>query len=197
MAGLRRRRLGRRLMLHDRCGRPGTATFESTAAQPRVRSTLADTHLSVSPLIREASEDDADSLVDLLGQLGYPSGADEIRERLRAITRFASAHAWVADEAGLVGLITCHMLPSVHASEPVALMTTLVVESTRRGQGVGRALLEVAEAWARENGAVRISLTSGSQRDDAHAFYERVGYERSGVRFTKALAGASRVASPP
>lgn len=102
------------------------------------------------------------------------------------------AQAWVAEEAAPVGLITCHMLQSIHATAPVALMTTLVVDTKCRGRGIGRALLEVAEAWALANGAGRISLTSGTQRDDAHVFYARVGYERTGVRFTKKLRGPSR-----
>jgi GNAT superfamily N-acetyltransferase len=152
--------------------------------------------VTATPRIRQATESDAPALVALLDQLGYPSTAEEIALRLRAIERFPLARAWVAEEAGLVGLVTGHMLPSIHATAPVAWVTTLVVDSTHRKHGIGRALLAVAEAWFRGNGAVRVSLTSGAQRDDAHTFYSRAGYERSGVRFTKSLGDAATGRDP-
>jgi histone acetyltransferase (RNA polymerase elongator complex component) len=34
---------------------------------------------------------------------------------------------------------------------------------------------------------VRISVTSGIQRADAHEFYRRIGYAQTGLRFGKAL----------
>jgi N-acetylglutamate synthase-like GNAT family acetyltransferase len=94
--------------------------------------------MTASPRIREASEKDATALVGRLEQLGYPSTASEIAFRLRAMTQFPMALAWVAKDPGIVGLATGHMLPSVHASAPVALLTTLVVDAEHRGRGVGR-----------------------------------------------------------
>jgi GNAT superfamily N-acetyltransferase len=141
--------------------------------------------------IREATELDSISLTELLDQLGYPSSADEIRLRLRELAASPQAQAWVAADAGVVaGLATCHMFPSVHASAPVAWLTTLVVNESHRGQGMGRELVATAEAWASARGAVRLSLTSGTQRVAAHAFYARIGYEQSGVRLTKTLGPA-------
>ena len=151
--------------------------------------------MTVPSHIREATESDAEGLVPLLEQLGYPSTAEEIRARLRAIAQFPRARAWVAEDEEPVGLVTGHMIPSIHASEPVALVTTLVVDAKHRGHGIGRALLHVVETWAQASGAVRVSLTSGTQRDDAHAFYARAGYDRSGVRLTKTLSTLRRGAS--
>jgi GNAT superfamily N-acetyltransferase len=48
-------------------------------------------------------------------------------------------------------------------------------------------LIEAAAAWARERGAVRISLTSALHRREAHAFYLRRGFEHTGVRLAKPL----------
>jgi GNAT superfamily N-acetyltransferase len=142
--------------------------------------------------IREVRASDASGLTGLLDQLGYPSPADEIGRRLLALAQFPLAKAWLAEDAAVVGLVTCHMFPSIHATAPVAWITTLVVDVGHRGRGIGRSLLEAAESWARTQGAVRISLTAGSQRDGAHAFYSRVGFAQSGVRFTKDLAGPDR-----
>ena len=138
--------------------------------------------------IRRAQPDDASAIADLLGQLGYPATAADVVTRLRALEGFGHAVTFVADREGAVaGVATAHAFPSLHATKIVAWLTTLVVGDTHRASGVGRSLAEAVERWAREQGAERLSLTSGNQRHDAHAFYEHIGYERTGQRLTKQL----------
>ena len=48
-----------------------------------------------------------------------------------------------------------------------------------RSAGIGAALVEAAEAWARERGATAIIVRSRSTRERAHRFYERIGYVES------------------
>ena len=69
-------------------------------------------------------------------------------------------------------------------------ITALAVAEHARRTGVGKALLYGAEARARQNGAVRIELTSAGQRTDAHAFYRSCGYEEGALRFMKRLGDA-------
>jgi GNAT superfamily N-acetyltransferase len=49
----------------------------------------------------------------------------------------------------------------------------LAVSPDHRSQGVGKALLDAAKAWARDRGATHLELDSGEARADAHRFYER------------------------
>ena len=56
-------------------------------------------------------------------------------------------------------------------------MQALVVEETARGSGVGRKLMEFAELWALDRGSSSIALSSHISRFDAHAFYQRLGYQ--------------------
>jgi GNAT superfamily N-acetyltransferase len=65
---------------------------------------------------------------------------------------------------------------------------TVHVRADVRNRGVGTALLEAAEALARERGCYRIQLTSNITRPDAHRFYERQGYTPSHQGFKKYLA---------
>jgi len=85
------------------------------------------------------------------------------------------------------GVATGHVLHAVHSTPPVAQLTALVVLESARGRGVGQRLVATIETWARDRGAKKLSLTSGLQRVEAHAFYEKLGFERSGVRLTKKL----------
>lgn len=53
----------------------------------------------------------------------------------------------------------------------------LAVDNDYKRIGIGSALLEQAEIWAKENGAVGIRLCSGVEREKAHQFYQSQGYE--------------------
>ena len=144
-------------------------------------------------LIRTAAASDAPSLSVLLGELGYPADSAAIPARLAALERSDVAAALVAELDGdVIGVATVHVVPAIHSSRPAALLTALVVAETARGDGAGRALVGAAEEWARSRGAERIAVTSGAQRTDAHEFYERIGYARTGVRFGKPLQARDR-----
>jgi len=62
-----------------------------------------------------------------------------------------------------------------------------VVDESHRGEGIGRALVEAMEAEARARRCVLLFLTTAAGREDAHAFYGRVGLDETGKRFTKLL----------
>lgn len=141
--------------------------------------------------IRAAAAGDAPRLGVLLDQLGYPAAPAEVIARLSRVERCGYAVALVTDiDGAVIGLATGHVLPSIHATSLAAWLTTLVVDQQVTGKGVGKALTGAIEAWARSHGAVRLSVTSGLHRDGAHAFYEHVGYARTGVRLSKVLAPA-------
>jgi len=137
-----------------------------------------------SLLIRPAVASDAAAISVLLGQLGYPTSPEGIPMRLAALT--VPSVALVAErEAAVIGVVTAHAISAMHSPLPVAWLTMLVVAEAVRGGGVGRELVAHAERWARSVGAARISVTSGMLRNDAHDFYQRIGYAKTGVRFGK------------
>ena len=57
-----------------------------------------------------------------------------------------------------------------------AAIEDLVVDSSARGQGIGRRLLERALDAARSKGAVKVQLTSRPSRVAANALYRRAGF---------------------
>jgi GNAT superfamily N-acetyltransferase len=145
--------------------------------------------MSEPSTVRAASASDANALSILLAQLGYPAMPEEIPRRLAALERHPGVRVFIAELNGhAVGVATVHVFPSIHYASPTAWLTTLVVAEDARGQGIGRQLVVIAENWAKSQGATRISLTSGLQRNAAHSFYETLGYTQSGLRFTKQVA---------
>jgi GNAT superfamily N-acetyltransferase len=146
------------------------------------------------PTIRVASPHDASALASLLGELGYPSDAEAVRARMTRLldVRGDSAADLVAvaiDEqrGGVVGLLAVHRFAALHDDASVALITALVVAERARGLGIGRQLVDRAIDTARRWGCTRLLVTTHVRRADAHAFYERIGFELTGRRYVKTL----------
>ena len=64
-----------------------------------------------------------------------------------------------------------------------AWVEDLAVDPERRSEGIGKALLDAAKAWAKERGATHLELDSAEPRADAHRFYEREGAEYRSICF--------------
>jgi len=141
-----------------------------------------------SVLIRTATLDDAPALAALSAHHGYPATAGAMRERLGRIAARDDYETFVAERDGrAVGYAgVMHGLSYVY-DRPYARLLALVVEPEERGMGTGAALVAAAERWAREHGAGQLHLTTALHRDGAHRFYERLGYERTGVRYVRKL----------
>jgi GNAT superfamily N-acetyltransferase len=94
----------------------------------------------------------------------------------------------VADYQGtLLGVLTVHVTPVLHRPTPVGRLTALVVTEQARRQGIGRSLVEAAEQAVLDRGCELIEVTTNRKRTDAHAFYERLGYEITSFRMKKLL----------
>lgn len=55
------------------------------------------------------------------------------------------------------------------------IMGIAVLKAYKR-RGIGRALLEEVEVWARKTGCAGVRLVSGAAKTGAHAFYRQCGY---------------------
>ncbi len=63
----------------------------------------------------------------------------------------------------------------------------LAVAGGARRRGVGRALMQAGEAWARERGFAVLSLDVSSTNERALEFYRRLAYGAESLCFIKAL----------
>jgi ribosomal protein S18 acetylase RimI-like enzyme len=68
-----------------------------------------------------------------------------------------------------------------------AHVADLAVTEGARMKGVGRALMQAGEAWARERGMPVLSLDVWSTNERALAFYRRLGYRAESLCLIKAL----------
>ena len=138
------------------------------------------------PRIRPARPADAEVLAALIHALGYEVTAAEVRTRLAALRR-RGEDALVVSEGRILGLLTTSTMPVLHRPRPVGRISMLVVDEAARGRGLGALLVAAAEERLKARGCGLVEVTSNSKRLRAHAFYERLGYERTSQRFAKTL----------
>ena len=142
--------------------------------------------------IRPAEPSDAASLVELAAAIGREPGewlltteawrsvSDE-RRYLRAVQRHADAAVFVAlDGERIVARLSVARDPHP-ASSHVADLGLMVAASHRR-QGIGRALLEAAVAWARRSAVRKLELHVFPWNEPAIRLYEGFGFQREGLR---------------
>jgi GNAT superfamily N-acetyltransferase len=86
---------------------------------------------------------------------------------------------------GMIGTVAS---PSYEHNDPGGRILALITTATMRRHGIGRALIETAEKDFAERGIWRIALNTRLTREDAHNFYESLGYTRNGWRFVKQLS---------
>ena len=142
--------------------------------------------------IREAKLADAAEVVRLLAQLGHEQPAGEPAARLAAFLNrgervLVAGRTPLVAGAPLLGAVTLHIMPVMHRAGPIGRLSAVVVDEPARGAGVGRALVLASEAFLLVRGCAMIEITSNIKRTGAHAFYERLGYAATSVRFAKTL----------
>ena len=149
--------------------------------------------LDANVRIRAAKLSDAPELAALMCELGYETASDEMRVRLKSIlpnTCYSTFVAKIGKElCGMIGTLT-HM--SHEHNDLSGKIVALVVSEKHRRSGVGRALIAAAEKDFAKTNVTRVTLTTRFERDEAHRFYEELGYSRTGLRFAKNLARASK-----
>lgn len=136
--------------------------------------------------IRAALADDSPQLAALMGELGYPTTGEFIQEKLTQLSSISGTKIVVADYDGkVIGLLAFSILPLLHLEGGLGRITALVVASQYKGRGIGKRLVNEAEAFAWNNRCARVEITSGEHRAEAHAFYEAIGYQQDSRRFVK------------
>jgi len=139
-------------------------------------------------LIREIEERD---YADVLGIWN-----NELGNRYFTAENFALHHekfrgnenykAFVAELEGCVAGIVYIMQYAPWGTEGEQFwIQGIAVRNDMQGRGIGRKLLEYIEEYGKEKGIGYITLNTGIQRTEAHAFYECNGYSSGNYCFGK------------
>jgi ribosomal protein S18 acetylase RimI-like enzyme len=139
------------------------------------------------PQIRAAEAKDVPRLVELIHYLGHEIDAKTLRKNFRSISPDQDTVLVAAEGTRVLGLVGVQKRFTILREGPIGRISPLVVDEQAQGRGVGRMLVQAAEALCRDRGCKLVEVTSNDRRAEAHAFYRHMGYERSSIRFVKKL----------
>ena len=137
------------------------------------------------PALRDARPADAPRLAQLIGELGHEVDAKIVRKNVPKLKSAKETPIIATLGKEVVGLCGIHRMAALHRDHLVGRVNILIVTEAARGRGIGRMLLEEAEARLRKLGCGRVEITVGEERTAAKSFYRHLGYERTTVRFQK------------
>ncbi|GAA0278873.1 GNAT family N-acetyltransferase [Streptomyces polychromogenes] len=84
------------------------------------------------------------------------------------------------DGEAVIGSLQLTYVPGLgQGGRERALVEAVRIRADRRGGGLGAELMRLAAERARARGCGLVQLTSDKRREEAHRFYERLGYVRS------------------
>jgi ribosomal protein S18 acetylase RimI-like enzyme len=100
-----------------------------------------------------------------------------LRSLVPALRRHPTTRALLAYEGDRpVGLAVCFVGFSTFSAKPILNVHDLAVLPGHRRQGIGRRLLEQAEALARDLGCVKLTLEVREDNEKAKRLYKSVGF---------------------
>ncbi|RSN16486.1 GNAT family N-acetyltransferase [Streptomyces sp. WAC 05977] len=142
-------------------------------------------------IIREARREDVAAIVGMLAddQIGSTrDSAEDLAPYLAAFEQIDAdpAHLLiVADDDGeAVGTLQLSIIPGLARKGALRGQIEAVrVRASHRGSGLGGELMRWAIDESRRRGCALVQLTSDVKREDAHRFYERLGFEATHTGF--------------
>ncbi len=129
--------------------------------------------------VRLAGPDDAEAIAQLLhdfnGEFGDPTpGPVVLADRVRRLLVDGDITVLLGGAAH--GVAVLRFRPSFWTGALDCYLEELYVVPDRRGQGLGRALMEAAIDHARRKGATHMDLGTGEEDVAARALYEGLGF---------------------
>jgi RimJ/RimL family protein N-acetyltransferase len=154
--------------------------------------------------IRQVREDDAESFLSLCKRLDEESKfmmlepgerrttLEEQRQRLRNLLSRESEAIFVAEDDGrLTGYLSAsggHFARNKHTAY---IVIGVLEEFT--GRGLGTALFEALEKWAKQRGLRRLELSVMVHNERGVALYQKMGFEKEGTKRDSLLVDGSYV----
>jgi ribosomal protein S18 acetylase RimI-like enzyme len=130
--------------------------------------------------VRRAGAEDASDVGRLLHDFNseyddYTPGPEAMEKRLGQLLESGDVTVLLAGE-GPDGLALLRFRPSLWSETLDCYLEELYVVPDRRGQGLGRALMEAAIETARSEGAGYMDLGTAETDTAARALYEKMGF---------------------
>ncbi len=156
---------------------------DATSQNLRLRAAVREDAARIAALILHGAASRTQTEAEIEAEARHPSYLDAFD----AVAASPDNHLFVAERDGnVIGTFQLTLIPGLaFRGRKRAKLESVHVAPDARGGGVGAAMIAFALAFAKENGAELVELTSNKSRLDAHRFYRRLGFEQSHEGFKR------------
>ncbi|MCL2689624.1 MAG: GNAT family N-acetyltransferase [Chitinispirillia bacterium] len=136
-------------------------------------------------IIRDLQIDDIESLSELYYQFWNENS--DIQKMKSKLTLLHNNEAYIflcaIENEKLIGSVMGIVCEELYGDcRPFLVIENMVIDSTQRKKGIGKALFSELEKRAKERGCTQIILVTETDRKDACGFYESVGFHPTANR---------------
>ena len=111
--------------------------------------------------------------------LGYDVDVENVKKQIAKLTNDKNQHIIIGYEdentRKIIGFVHAQVYESFYSDIGLNILG-LAVNTDFQGRGIGRKLMNKLEEYAVENSISFIRLNSALKREEAHKFYEHIGY---------------------
>ena len=126
---------------------------------------------------------------DMLGRGREIAGSASYFAAFDAMQDEGGNHLIVGEDDGLI--VACYQLTFISglslSAARRAQIEAVRVAASCRGRKIGEAMIGDAEQRARAAGCTLLQFTTNKSRNDAHRFYDRMGFTASHIGYKKSL----------
>ncbi len=139
--------------------------------------------------IRKAKDKDLSSILQLYAHLGMDDGSIlTLKQALKIFGRiqtYPDYNLYIAVAKGkVIGTFALLVMDNLgHTGTRSGVVEEVVVHPDYRRRGIGGRMMKFAVDYCRKRDCYKMALSSNVQREDAHRFYEALGFKKHGYSF--------------
>jgi len=82
------------------------------------------------------------------------------------------------ENTDIIGLCYLCVIPNLtHTGKPLGFIGHVIIDKNYRQKGIGKKLMKKAIEYAKQCNCYKIIIQSGIEREGAHTFYEKLGFD--------------------
>ena len=131
-------------------------------------------------MFREINTADAPEVAEICkAALGYDVDIESVKRQIEKLTNDKKQHIIIGFEdestGKIIGFVHAQVYESFYSDLGLNILG-LAVNPNFQGRGIGRELMNKLENYAKDNNIGFIRLNYAMKREEAHNFYEHIGY---------------------
>ena len=136
-------------------------------------------------IIRRFEINDLDRVFELLnelyeGKLKYDVFSKIYQDKLNDNNSY---YVVAVIDNKIVGVLTSELEVKLTRERKQMYIDTIIVDENYRNKGIGKTLMENALNYAKDNNCEIVELTSRIKNENAHRFYEGIGFKKHSFKF--------------